>query len=84
MKMTVRVRKVLGWTSAVFLLVASAWFFNVATYDWFGADFHNEYSHAYAAQGNRFFILAVALFVAFVWAVVVTIRFSRRNKSRAD
>ena len=84
MKMTVRVWKVLGWTGAVFLLIASAWSLNVATYDWFGADFHNEYSHAYASQGNRFFILAVGLFGGFVWAVVMTARYSRKNKPGGD
>jgi TRAP-type C4-dicarboxylate transport system permease small subunit len=82
--MTVRGRKVLVWTSAVLLLIASGWALNIATYDWYGADFHNEYSHAYASQGNRFFILAVALFGAFAWMVVAIIRSSRKHKSNTD
>ena len=65
---------------AVFLLVAAGWSLNIATYNWFAADFHNEYSQAYASRGNHFFFLAVALLSAFVLVIVALIR--RRKKDR--
>ena len=77
-----RVRKVTQWVMAVFLLLASGWFFNIAMYNWFAADFHNEYSHAYASRGNIFFIVALALFAAFA-SVIVAIRRSGKKRRMA-
>lgn len=53
--MSSRAGRVTSWVAAVLLLLASGWSFNLATYNWFAADFHNEYSHAYAyaSRGGR-------------------------------
>ncbi len=48
-------------------------------YNWFAADFHNEYSHAYASRGNIFSIVALALFAASV-SVIVALRRSGKRK----
>jgi hypothetical protein len=77
--MAAKGKTILLWTSAPLLLLASAWSFNIATYNWFAADFHNEYSHAYASRGNYFFVLTVAFFAAFVWVIVTIIR-SRKKR----
>ena len=65
---------------AVLLLPASGWCLNIATYNWFAADSHNEYSQAYASRGNHYFFLAVSLSSAFVFVTVALIR--RRKKDR--
>ena len=48
----------------------------------FAADFHNEYSHAFATRGNIFFIVALALLAASV-AVVVVLRRSGKKQRMA-
>ena len=65
---------------ASLLLVASGWSLNIATYNWFAADFPGEYRQAYASRGNHFFFLAVALSSAFVLIIIALIR--RREKDR--
>jgi uncharacterized membrane protein YidH (DUF202 family) len=65
---------------AALLLLASGWSFNIATYNWFAADYHNEYSHAYASRGNIFFIVALALLAAFVWVIVAILRSGKKRR----
>jgi hypothetical protein len=78
--MSPRASRVAAWVvAALLLLLASGWSFNLATYNWFAADFHNEYSHAYASRGNIFSIVALALFAASV-SVIVTLRRSGKRK----
>jgi uncharacterized membrane protein YidH (DUF202 family) len=64
---------------AALLLLASGWSFSIATYNWFAADLHTEYIHAYASRGNIFFIIALALFAA---SVSVTVTLLRSGKNR--
>ena len=78
--MNSRAARVASWVLAVFLLLASGWSFNLATYNWFAADFHNEYSHAYASRGNIFSIVALALLAASAWVVVALLRSSRKRR----
>jgi TRAP-type C4-dicarboxylate transport system permease small subunit len=61
-------------------LLASAWSFNLATYNWFAADFHNQYSHPYATRGNIFSIVGLAFFVAFLLAIIAIVRSSRKRR----
>ncbi len=68
------------WAAAVLLLLGAGWSFNIATYNWFAADFHNEYSRAYASRGNVFSLIAIALFLAFVSAIVAALRLRKRKK----
>ena len=75
-----RPKTILLWTSASLLFLASAWFLNIATYNWFAADFHNKYSHAYASRGSTFFISATVLFVAFILVVVAIIRSRKKRR----
>jgi hypothetical protein len=65
---------------AVLLLLASGWSFNIATYNWFAADFHNPHSHAYASRGNTFSIVALALFAASVWVIVALLRSGKKRQ----
>lgn len=65
---------------AALLLLASGWSFNIATYNWFVADHHTEYSHAYASRGNVFSIVALALFAASVSVVVALLRSGRKRR----
>lgn len=65
---------------AVILLGGSVWSFNVATYNWFAADFHTEFSHAYAARGNVFSLVALALFAGFVLAIVGILRLRKKRR----
>lgn len=74
---TARVRY---WVGAVLLILASGWSFNIATYNWFAADFHNQYSHAHALRGNIFFIVALALFVASVLVIVAILRSGKKRQ----
>ena len=78
--MTPKKKTILWWIVALLLLLASGWSLNIATYNWFAADFHNEYSRAYASQGNIFFILALALFAASGWTVFTIIRSSKKRR----
>jgi hypothetical protein len=66
------------WLGDFLLLLASAYSLNIATYNWFAADFHNQSSHAYAMRGNLFFFIAVALFGAFVGVAIILIRGRKR------
>jgi uncharacterized membrane protein YidH (DUF202 family) len=75
-----RAARVASWMLAAFLLLASGWSFNLATYNWFAADFHNEYSHAYASRGNIFSIVALALFAASVCVVVAVLRSGKKRR----
>jgi len=78
--MNVKTRPVVWWITAGLSLVASIWSFNLATYNWFAADHHNEYSHAFALRGNAFSILSIALFVVFISLLIIALR-SRKKKS---
>lgn len=74
--------KVVKWGGVVLLLFASGWAFNIATYNWFAADHHNEYSHDYAMRGNLFFLLSLILLVLSmggIWKLVLS-RKNRDNK----
>ena len=74
--------RITSWVMAVLLLLASGWSFNIATYNWFAADHHTEYSHAYASRGNIFFGVALALFAGFI-AVIVALLRSRKKRQMA-
>jgi uncharacterized membrane protein YidH (DUF202 family) len=76
------IARVTYWLLAALLLCGSGWFLNIAIYNWFAADFHNQYSHAYASRGNVFFLAALALFVAFVSVIVAGVR-SAKNRRMA-
>jgi uncharacterized membrane protein YidH (DUF202 family) len=78
--MNSRTARVTYWVVAVLLLLASVWSFNIATYNWFAADHHNEYSHAYASRGNIFFIVALALFAAFVGVIAAILRSGKKRR----
>jgi H+/Cl- antiporter ClcA len=80
--MGTKTKATLLWISTASLLLASAWFLNLAMYHWFAADFHNEYSHAHDSWGNVFVLLAIALCGAFVGIVVAVFR--RRNRRSAQ
>jgi uncharacterized membrane protein YidH (DUF202 family) len=78
--MSSKTARVTSWVMAALLLLASGWSFNIATYNWFAADYHNEYSHAYASRGNIFFIVALALLAAFVWVIVAILRSGKKRR----
>lgn len=65
---------------ATLLFLVSGWSLNIATYNWYAADFHNQYSRAYASRGNVFFIVAVVLFAGAISIVVALLR-SRKKQS---
>lgn len=65
---------------AILLLGASAWSFNLATYNWFAADLHDKYSHVYASRGNIFSVVALALFAGFVLMVVRILRSWKKRR----
>ena len=67
------------WVTAVLFLGASGWCVNLATYNWFMADNHNKYSHAYALRGNVFSIVAIAFFAAFVSVIVAAFRSRKKG-----
>jgi uncharacterized membrane protein YidH (DUF202 family) len=71
---------VVRWLAAILLLLGSGWSFNIATYNWFAADHHTEYSHAYASRGNLFSIVAVALLAASVWLIVSALRSVKKQR----
>ena len=71
---------VMRWLTAILLLLGSAWSFNIATYNWFAADHHTEYSHAYASRGNIFSIVALALLAASVWVIVAILRSAKKRR----
>jgi len=78
--MTPKKKTILSWIVASLLLLASGWSLNIAIYNWWAADFHDKYSHAYASRGNIFFILALALFAASGWAVFAIIRSRKKRR----
>jgi len=78
--MSSRAARVTSWVMAVLLLLASGWSFNLATSNWFAADFHNQYSHAYASRGNIFSIVALALLAASVWVIVALLRSGKKRR----
>jgi hypothetical protein len=75
-----RVSRVTYWVVAVLLLLGSGWSFNIAFYNWWAADFHNQYSHAYASRGTVFFVVALALFGTFVSVVIAILRWSKKRR----
>lgn len=70
---------VIRWLAAIILLLASGWFFNVATYNWFSADFRGSYSRAYALRGNIFFGAALTFLAGFIFTVVALVRSRKKN-----
>jgi len=78
--MSSRAARVASWIVAAILLLASGWSFNLATYNWFAADFHNQYSHAYASRGNIFSIVALGLFAASVWVIAALFRSGKKRR----
>lgn len=75
-----RAGRVAWWVVAATLLLASGWSFNLATYNWFAADFHDRYSRLYASRGNIFSIVALVLFAASVWVVVALLRSRKKRR----
>jgi hypothetical protein len=65
---------------AAILLAASLWSFNIATYNWFAADFHNEFSNDYASRGNVFCLASLALLGGSVLVVVGIFRSRKKQK----
>jgi hypothetical protein len=83
--MNARAAKMMYWVVAVLLFLASGWSLNVATFFWFAADFpSDENRHVYASRGNTYFVLALALLAASVWAVVAIIRSSRNARMKKN
>ena len=80
--MNSRAARLLSWVLAALLLLASVWSFNIATYNWFAADFHNEYSHAYASRGNIFSVVALALFAGSLVLIVALLRAGNKRRLR--
>jgi TRAP-type C4-dicarboxylate transport system permease small subunit len=78
--MKMNTKAVLLWICGALLLLASLYSLNIATYNWFAADFHNQYSHDFASRGNIFFFLALALFAAFVLVVTAIFRSARKRR----
>jgi len=78
--MNSKTARVAFWVMAVLLFLGAGWSFNIATFNWFAADFHNEYSHAFATRGNIFFIVALALLAASVSVVVVLRRSGKKQR----
>jgi multisubunit Na+/H+ antiporter MnhB subunit len=71
------------WVVAALLLLAAGWSFNLATYNWFAADFQNQYSHAYASRGNIFSIIAIVLFATSISMIVALLRSSKKRRAKA-
>jgi len=68
------------WVVVVVLFLAAAWSFDIATYNWFAADFPSEYKHAYLWRGNIFLFVAVALFAASISLIVALLRVRKRRQ----
>jgi hypothetical protein len=66
---------------AAFLLLASGWSLNIATYNWFAADFPGQNSQAYVSRGNIFFLVALAFFAAFVSIVVAVFCSAKKRRT---
>jgi hypothetical protein len=73
--------KLVGWGAVVLLVLASGWAFNIAAYNWFAADHHNEYSRAYAVRGNLFFLLSLILLALSLGGIL---KLARSRKNRDD
>ena len=70
------------WITAVILLLASAWSFNVGTYDLFAADFPGPYRHVWVRYAYVYLGFAVILFAAFLSNITIIIRsFKKRTAS---
>jgi uncharacterized membrane protein YidH (DUF202 family) len=80
--MNSRVARVAYGVVAVLLLIGSGWSFNIATYNCFAADFHNQYSQAYASRGNIFFLVALALFAGSVSVTIAILRSKNTGGSK--
>ena len=78
--MNINAKAVLLWISAALLLFASAWSLNIAISNWWAADFHTEYRHAYASRGNTFFFVALAFCGAFAGMVVAIFRLRKKRR----
>jgi TRAP-type C4-dicarboxylate transport system permease small subunit len=78
--MSSKTARVTSWVVAVLLLLASGWSFNIATYNWFAADFHNQYSHAYVSRGNIFSIIAFVLFATAMSMIVALIWSAKKRR----
>lgn len=78
--MTSRAARVASWVVAGLLLLVSGWSFNLATYNWFAADFHDRYSRVYASRGNIFSVVAMVLLAASVWVIVALLRSRRKRR----
>jgi len=79
-----RWKYVVRWLAAILLLLASVWCLNIAFSNWFAADFHNQYSRAYASRGNIFSIVALVLLAVSAWVIVATLRSAqKRRKAKA-
>jgi uncharacterized membrane protein YdfJ with MMPL/SSD domain len=74
-------RKTILWCIiALVLLLASGWSLNVALYNLWAADFHSEYSHAYASRGTVFFFVALVLFGTFASMLVAIFRLVKKRQ----
>ena len=78
--MSSRAARVAWWLVAATLLLVSAWSFNLATYNWYAAKMHDNYSQVYASRANVFFIVAPALFGAGVWVIVALFRSRKKRR----
>ena len=76
--MAMNSKAVLLWISAALLLFASAWSLYIAAYNWWAADFHSEYRHAYISRGNMFFFATLVLCGALAGVVVAIFRLHKK------
>lgn len=70
--------KLVYWAGAAFLLGLALWSFDIASYSYFAADFPTDYKQRWISHGNRFAILALFCFAAFVYLVAKAIRSRKR------
>ena len=75
--------KVMCWIAAALLLALSAWSCNLAAFNWFAADFHDEYRHVHELRGNIFFCIALASLTGCVTMVVLVVRRWKRRLPKA-
>jgi hypothetical protein len=68
------------WVIAGVAFAVAGWLLNLATYNWFAADFHGPYSRVYASRGNWFFFGALVFFAICVCAIIALLQ--RRRKRR--
>jgi len=84
MAMSSTLYKAMCWIAAVLLLALSAWSCNLAAFNWYAADFHDEYSRAHASRGNIFFFIALACLIASVTIIVVMVRRMKKPRPETD